>query len=192
MADTDRDARDGAPVRRNLLSPLLGRIPLLLRAAVYYVFFLAFILVLVPWLAHLLGKRFLPWEVEIGWGRLVGWVILGVFWLAYTLSSLALMRHGRGAYVEFDPPKQFVATGPFQWCRNPIAACVLGMLLGETLAFSSIGIFLLFAVGLPLAHLQVVLLEEPLLKERFGQTYVDYQARVPRWIPRWPRKDVTT
>jgi protein-S-isoprenylcysteine O-methyltransferase Ste14 len=186
MAEPTREMTDvpgeGSPTR-------LERIPLSVRGVVYYVFFLAFILILVPMLAHWLGRRFLPWLVEIGWGRAAGWVVFAACYVTYTLASLVLMRRGRGGYVEFDPPKEFVATGPFRWCRNPIAACVLGMVFGEALAFSSTGIFLLFVIGLALAQMQVVLLEEPLLEKRFGQTYRDYRARVPRWIPRPPRGD---
>jgi protein-S-isoprenylcysteine O-methyltransferase Ste14 len=62
------------------------------------------------------------------------------------------------------------------------------MLLGEALFFSSTGIFLLFAAAAIVAHLQAVCLEEPLLRKRYGQSYTDYLARVPRWIPRPPRK----
>ncbi len=189
MAGTKREVADARSATRGALSQVLQRIPLPVRTVVYYFSFLAFILVLVPWLAHVLGRRFLPWQLEIGWVRVGGGVVFGIFYLLYTGSSLVLVRRGRGAYVEFDPPKDFVATGPFRWCRNPIAACVLGMIFGEALAFSSTGIFILFMVGLPLAHLQVVLLEEPLLVTRFGQTYLDYRARVPRWIPRRPRGD---
>jgi protein-S-isoprenylcysteine O-methyltransferase Ste14 len=187
MTAIKRDVADARSTMRGALRRLLDRIPLVVRTVVYYVFFLAFILILMPWVAHALGKRVVPWQIEIGWGRAVGWVIFGVSFLVYTGSSVLLMRRGRGAYVEFDPPKEFVTTGPFRWCRNPIAACLLGMILGEALAFSAVGILLLFVVGLPLAHLQVVLLEEPLLEKRFGQAYRDYRAQVPRWIPRPPR-----
>jgi protein-S-isoprenylcysteine O-methyltransferase Ste14 len=62
--------------------------------------------------------------------------------------------------------------------------------VGEAIAFSSVGIFLLFLVSVPAAHLQVVLLEEPLLKKRFGQAYEAYLAEVPRWLPRRPGKGV--
>ena len=173
--------------RQRTRSPL-DRIPPLVRSVAYYFAFLGFILVLLPWLAHVAGRALLPWHVEIGWGRVAGWVVFAAFYVAYTASSFVLVRRGRGTYVEFDPPTEFVATGPFRWCRNPIAACVLGMVLGIALASSSTGILVLFLIALPLAHAQVVVLEEPLLERRFGQTYRDYCRRVPRWIPRLPRR----
>ena len=179
--------RAGASGRRKP-SPL-DRVPPLVRSVIYYFAFLGFILVLLPWLAHEGGKAVLPWHYDIGWGRLAGWLIFAAFYFAYTVASFVLIFRGRGTYVEFDPPTEFVATGPFRWCRNPIAACVLGMILGIALAFSSTGILALFLIGLPLAHLQVVILEEPLLERRFGQTYRDYCERVPRWIPRLTRPE---
>ena len=57
------------------------------------------------------------------------------------------------------------------------------------MAFSSTGILLLFLVAMLLAHVQVSLLEEPLLLKRFGASYADYVARVPRWIPRRPGRE---
>ncbi len=172
--------------------PLIERIPLTVRRVACYLACVVFILGLLPYLADRLGHELLPasWHFEIGWWRIVGAVIFVVCLVLYTASSITLMRYGRGAYIEFDPPKEFVAVGPFRWCRNPIAACVLGMVAGEALAFSSTGIALfLLLIGLPLAQAQVVLLEEPLLEKRFGQAYREYRARVPRWIPRPPRKE---
>ena len=179
---------DSSPARAAATS-WLDKIPLSLRTVFYYFFFLAFILGAVPYAAHWAAARWLPatMHFDIFWIKPIGWIIFAFTYVLYTAASIVLMKRGHGAYVEFDPPKEFVATGPFRWCRNPIAACVLGMVLGEALAFSSTGIFLLFAVGLPLAHMQVVLMEEPLLEQRFGQTYLDYKRRVPRWIPRIPR-----
>jgi len=169
-------------------SGLLRKIPVPLRAATYYLSFLGLALVLLPLLAHRLAERWLPWHFELGPARIVGWALLAVSYLLYTISACVLIGRGRGAYVEFDPPQRFVATGPFALCRNPIALGLLGMLLGEALAFSSSGMLLLFVLGVILAHLQVTLVEEPLLKRRFGQQYLDYLERVPRWLPRRPRR----
>jgi protein-S-isoprenylcysteine O-methyltransferase Ste14 len=184
MGDTRHNGADLTPAT----PALLKRVPFAARAGLYYLAFLAFILILVPALAHMLGARFLSWHVEIGWGRAVGWTIFAAAYVLYTYASIVLMRQGRGPYVEFDPPKEFVVTGPFRWSRNPIAASLLAMLLGEALAFSSTGIFVLFLAGVPLAHVQVICLEEPTLKKRFGPPYQEYVTRVPRWFPRPPRK----
>ncbi len=97
-----------------------------------------------------------------------------------------LTPRDRGAHIELEPPAELVTTGPFRWMRNPIAACVVLMLLGEAIALSSTGIFLLFVLAIPLAHLQATRIEEPLLAKRFGAAYLEYCKQVPRWLPRKP------
>ena len=120
--------------------------------------------------------------------RIAGGVFFAATLIGYCACSLHLVMRGRGAYVEFDPPKEFVSSGPFRWCRNPVAGFVVLMVLGEAIMLSSIGILLLFIVAMPLAHLQVVLMEEPLLRKRFGESYEAYLRSVPRWLPRPPRE----
>ena len=168
---------------------MLKQIPLALRMGFYSLFFLALVLVVLPWSCYRLDVLRPTWHVEIGWWRLLGAGVFAAFFVAYTYCSHVLTSRGRGAYVEFDPPTQFVAEGPYRWARNPVAASVVGMVLGEAIALSSTGIGLLFLAAIPLAHLQVVLLEEPLLRKRFGAAYEDYLRRVPRWLPRRPGKD---
>ncbi|HSA26438.1 MAG TPA: isoprenylcysteine carboxylmethyltransferase family protein [Phycisphaerae bacterium] len=186
MADAGHRGSGGrAPVRPGVRA-WLDSIPLTARMIFYAIFFLTGVLVGLPYLAYQIDVHLPACRVDIGVFRYVGVAVFVLFFVIYARGSYTLTRLGRGAYVEFDPPKEFVATGPFCWCRNPIAGSVVGMILGEALAFSSVGIFLLFLVAIPLAHLQVVLLEEPLLERRFGSAYNDYRARVPRWFPRPP------
>jgi protein-S-isoprenylcysteine O-methyltransferase Ste14 len=190
MPGTSQEAADASPAGRGAPQRGLRRIPLAVRMTVYSVLFLAAVLVAVPWLCHKAGEWLLPRPVEIGWFlRCLGAALFTVCFIVYARSSYWLTRLGRGAYVEFDPPKEFVATGPYRWVRNPIAGSLVMMVLGEALAFSSIGIFLLFILAIPLAHLQVIRIEEPLLRKRFGTSYEQYLASVPRWIPRRPRGD---
>jgi protein-S-isoprenylcysteine O-methyltransferase Ste14 len=62
------------------------------------------------------------------------------------------------------------------------------ILLAETVLFRSPWI-LLYAAALWLAlHTFAVLIEEPQLERRFGDTFRDYKARTPRWLPGPPRK----
>jgi len=54
---------------------------------------------------------------------------------------------------------------------------------GEALYFGTVGI-LAYAVTVTVAaHLLVVLVEEPELRQRFGEQFDTYCRRVPRWLP---------
>ena len=55
---------------------------------------------------------------------------------------------------------------------------------GEALYFSSLGFLVYAALFTVFAHWVVVRVEEPELRDRFGEAYGSYCERVPRWIPR--------
>jgi len=181
MVDSESSGRD-------------SRAWLAFRMVLYTVSFLAFILVVVPYGFDRLGETAYP-RAENPWLRpgpvqkSFG-VLLSVGGLiCYLVCSLWLVIVGKGPFVEFDPPKEFVATGPYRWMRNPVAAFLIVTVLGEAVFFGSVGIFSLFLLGLPLAQLQVTRVEEPRLSKRFGETYIAYCKRVPRWWPKRPRDD---
>lgn len=181
----------GLPSNSSVAQRILERIPIHTRMLFYGVPFLAAVLIGLPWLAYRVDVYAPRWHVEIGWLRIVGVVLFLAFLGMYIFCSCVLSSLGRGTFVEFDPPRAFVASGPYRWVRNPVAACLVGAVFSLAIALSSTGIFLMFLLGLPLAHMQVVLLEEPLLRKRFGSSYEAYLRRVPRWIPRPPRSSQT-
>jgi len=101
--------------------------------------------------------------------------------------SGVFVTHGKGTPVPIAPPKSFVAAGLYRFVRNPMYFGALLSLFAEAAFFRSLWI-LLYAGLLWLAlHSFTVLLEEPQLERRFGETYREYKARTPRWIPRGPR-----
>lgn len=158
----------------------------------YTIFFLAFILVAVPYGFDSIGRLVFPQsihdllEAELP-QKVVGVVVFVVGLIGYFICSLWLVIVGKGPFVEFDPPTEFVASGPYRWMRNPVAALLIVTILGEGIFFGSAGILILFLLGFPLAQLQVTRIEEPRLRARFGEAYVAYCRRVPRWIPRRPK-----
>jgi len=159
---------------------------------VYAVSFLAFILVAMPYAFHVAGDFLYPasWRDSLAPGtahRVAGAVLFMLGLTGYAVSSFWLVIVGKGPFVEFDPPKEFVASGPYRWMRNPIAAMLLLTVLGEAVFFGSAGIFTLFILGIPLAQLQVTRIEEPRLRKRFGRSYEEYCRNVSRWLPRKPR-----
>jgi protein-S-isoprenylcysteine O-methyltransferase Ste14 len=104
--------------------------------------------------------------------------------LALTCVVVFVLR-GRGTAAPFDPPRQFVAIGPYKVVRNPMYVGGLAALLGFGLSLRSLTVSGLAAVVGLLLHLFVLIYEEPDLERRFGSNYLEYKKRVNRWIPRW-------
>ena len=166
---------------------LLTRIPLPLRMLVYGVAFLALMLVGLPALFFQLDLLIPQIHFEIGLWRWVGVALFAGFLAAYLACSYVLTSRGQGAYVEFDPPTKLVVVGPYRYTRNPVAATLMGAILGLAIALSSTGVLLMFVIFSGLAHLQVLRVEEPLLMQRYGADYEAYCRTVPRWLPRLGR-----
>jgi len=61
------------------------------------------------------------------------------------------------------------------------------VVLGETWLFLSLPLLLYAGALAVLVTLFVIGYEEPTLRRRFGESYVQYRQTVPRWIPRRPR-----
>ena len=91
---------------------------------------------------------------------------------------------GRGTPAPFDPPRVFVATGPYRYVRNPMYIGAGAFLLGFALLGRSVSVLLLGLALLLGAHLFVVFVEEPGLERRFGESYLAYRRSTNRWLPR--------
>lgn len=103
------------------------------------------------------------------------------------LCIAAFVIRGPGTPALFDPPRQFVAAGPYRYVRNPMYIGGFFLLLGLALYLRSPAILLMVAAIILACHLLVVFYEEPTLRGKFGETYQAYCAAVGRWLPRLPR-----
>lgn len=96
---------------------------------------------------------------------------------------------GRGTPAPIDAPKRLVVQGLYRYVRNPMYVGVLLVIVGWAVFFWSWAILIYgFGVGM-LVHLFVVLVEEPLLEQQFGEAYVGYREAVGRWVPRMGHKE---
>jgi len=91
---------------------------------------------------------------------------------------------GEGTPAPFDPPRKFVAVGPYKLVRNPMYIGGFVVLLGFGLCEQSYTILLFGVPWILLAHLFVILYEEPHLRATFGTPYDAYCRSVRRWLPR--------
>jgi protein-S-isoprenylcysteine O-methyltransferase Ste14 len=139
------------------------------------------------WLASL-ARRFDPivGETPPEWLRPLGWLLGTAGGLLGLACVLLFLTAGRGTPAPFDPPRVFVATGPYRYVRNPMYVGGVWALIGGGLAVRSISIVVLALVFWGLSHLMVVLNEEPALERRFGDSFLEYKRRVNRWLPTLP------
>jgi protein-S-isoprenylcysteine O-methyltransferase Ste14 len=120
-----------------------------------------------------------------GWTRLPGiiFMIAGGF-LVLTCVVIFITR-GKGTPAAFDPPTEFVATGPYAYVRNPMYIGGFILLTGFGLYHHSLSILILLLILFLVFHLFVVYYEEPTLEKQFGKSYSEYKKRINRWIPKW-------
>ncbi|HJQ20232.1 MAG TPA: methyltransferase [Gemmatimonadaceae bacterium] len=115
-------------------------------------------------------------------------LLLGAALFAWCLALFAGV--GRGTLAPWDPPPHFVAIGPYRYVRNPMILGVLGVLVGEALIHRSPRLAAWALAFWLLNEVYFILLEEPMLEQRFGESYRAYRASVPRWVPRRPPRSL--
>jgi protein-S-isoprenylcysteine O-methyltransferase Ste14 len=116
------------------------------------------------------------------WLRPAGFVVAtaGALLVATCIATFAI--RGRGTPAPFDPPREFVASGPYRYVRNPMYIGAAAVILGAGLVVSSPSVAMLAVVFLVIMHLFVVVHEEPALSREFGESYEQYRASVHRWL----------
>jgi protein-S-isoprenylcysteine O-methyltransferase Ste14 len=120
-----------------------------------------------------------PWPLAtVG----VALIAAGLALVAWTITLFA--RVGKGTLAPWDPTSRLVVAGPYRHVRNPMISGVLAVLLGEAALFGSVGLLVWFAAVFLLNAVYFPLVEEPDLRDRFGDDYDAYTANVPRWLPR--------
>lgn len=99
-------------------------------------------------------------------------------------SVLKFFLEGDGTLAPWDPPKYFVATGPYRYVRNPMITGVFLVLCAQALVLRS-DVHAAWAGFFALLNLTFIpLVEEPQLRTRFGASYAEYCRHVHRFVPR--------
>ncbi len=122
-----------------------------------------------------------PWQLGTIYAVVPGVVLIVAanLWVVRLVGQF--IRFGDGTHVPIDPPRRFVATDSYRWTRNPMYSAYVVIAIGEALLFQSVALVFYASTLWLIAHLYVVFREEPLLAERFGDSYRQYLAQVPRW-----------
>lgn len=110
----------------------------------------------------------------------IGLVAVGLYLEAQ--ATFALWVHGHGTPHPANAPSHLVDLGPYRFSRNPLYVARLSILTGIGLALSSLGVLIMVLLLAATLEFLLVPREEGRLGARFGETYWEYQRRVPRWF----------
>lgn len=134
-----------------------------------------------------------PGDSALAWaGRIVGAAVFVGGLALFIWCATLFARRGRGTIMPWDPTQRLVVSGPYRHARNPMISAVLFMVAGLALIWGSWLTAALALFFFVVNHAYFIKSEEPGLEKRFGASYRDYKANVPRWLPRlspWEPQD---
>lgn len=111
-----------------------------------------------------------------------GVVVLGVGVVLLLACVREFYVAGRGTLAPWAPPAALVVGGLYRWSRNPMYVAIIVILSGWAIGFRSWPMALYTVIVLVAFHLRIMLHEEPWLARTFGDSWLQYRKRVPRWL----------
>jgi protein-S-isoprenylcysteine O-methyltransferase Ste14 len=110
-----------------------------------------------------------------------GTVLLIWTWIQFLMA--------KGTPVPINPPQKLITGGLYAYSRNPMLLGIFLIVFATGLLTGSLSLTLLFApLFVVFFYLQITLVEEREMELKFGQDYLDYKKRVPRFFPGIPGK----
>ena len=99
-------------------------------------------------------------------------------------SFVRFAIQGLGTPAPAFPTQHLVVSGFYRYVRNPMYVAVLAVILGQSLVLGNVRVAVYGGLAWMVAHLFVLLYEEPALRATYGRQYEAFCKNVPRWIPR--------
>ncbi len=102
--------------------------------------------------------------------------------VAFALGAVTRFRRAGTNVQPYKPTTAIVSTGVYALSRNPIYVAMAMVYLAATLLLDSVACLVLLLPVLLAVRTGVIAREERYLAGKFGAPYVDYMARVRRWL----------
>ena len=119
----------------------------------------------------------LPREV-----RLISSVALAGISLYFALGSIIVLRRNKTPFDPSKPTATIVCQGPFRLSRNPMYFALLLLLAAVAVFTGSLWMCVVVPVLLFVLNMTAVRPEEEYLERNFGGRYLEYKAKVRRWL----------
>jgi protein-S-isoprenylcysteine O-methyltransferase Ste14 len=134
-----------------------------------------------PWAISLLAPRY-------GWaaGYPGPWNLIGLIPVAVGTTgliwSVALHVAQGPEAVEMERAKSYLLTRRlYAFSRHPTYLSILTLLFGWVIFYGSVAVFIAFVAGCVFFNF-AARVEERALEARFGEAYLAYKNKVPRWF----------
>ncbi len=111
----------------------------------------------------------------------VGWGLIGLSIMVAASCLLSMKRVGTNVDV-YKPSTAIVTDGAYGFSRNPIYLSLTTLYIGVAFLISMIWPLLVLPIALLIMQSGVIKREERYLAEKFGAEYLQYKAKVRRWI----------
>lgn len=132
-------------------------------------------------LEHQLPLRFC-FELAVPYRHWLGGLLIGAAVLGLGLPSVIIMRRTGQSENPWKPTTEIVEAGPFRFTRNPMYLQMVLVCLGASIVLWNAWILLLTPLCVWALERLAILPEEHYLERKFGEAYVAYKRRVPRWL----------
>lgn len=112
------------------------------------------------------------------------WIGLALFMAGIFLAawSARTFRKARTNVLTSQSANTIVTTGPYGFSRNPIYVGMFLGLIGLAIGFNTLWFLLVLLAMSFVIRFGVIAREEIYLEGKFGARYLDYKARVRRWL----------
>jgi protein-S-isoprenylcysteine O-methyltransferase Ste14 len=161
------------PVARSRWGPALGTI-------VFTVLVPGTVAGLIPW--WVAGDGHGPAWLEGLLPGAIGVMLLVLGIAGYLWCARDFVVRGLGTPAPIAEPRRLVIHGLYAYSRNPMYLSVLLVIVGQGLLLASTRVLGYAVVVWAFFYSFVMAYEEPRLQHLFGDEYVRYMKRVPRWL----------
>ena len=114
--------------------------------------------------------------------RLISSAVLAGISFYFALGSVIVLLRNKTPFDPSKPTVTIVRQGPFQFSRNPMYLSLLLLLAAAALLTGSLWICLAVPALWVVLDMTAVRPEEEYLERNFGGRYLEYKAKVRRWL----------
>ena len=113
---------------------------------------------------------------------LVGGLLFLLSGIVLAASAARLFSRAKTGIVPFSESTKLVVSGAYRFTRNPMYLGMFFCLIGVTLLVNNVLGLLVLLLFFFIIRQKFVLKEEVQMQETFGDDYVQFKARIRRWI----------